>query len=369
MQVVSCTGPNQGLYGPSAARNPQLRSVGRHTIVAGQVITQELQATRGFQRLRRLRRRAALRDLAREHTLAVDRLVLPIFVTEVDEEVVEVASMPGVYRWPVERIVDVAAPAAEAGLAGILLFGLPALKDSWGSQASDPGGVVQRALQELRAAGFESVVITDVCLCEYTDHGHCGLVGEDESILNDPSLERLAETAVSHARAGADIVAPSAMMDGQVAAIREALDREGHPDVAILSYSAKYASSYYGPFRDAADGAPKFGDRRSHQMDPANARDALAEHEADVAEGADILMVKPGLAYLDVVRRTREAFPNRVVAAYNVSGEYSMVKATAERGWLDERAIVLETLLSFRRAGADLVITYHALDAARWLTE
>jgi porphobilinogen synthase len=251
----------------------------------------------------------------------------------------------------------------------VLLFGLPALKDSTGTQASAEDAVVQRGLRELRSSGYEGVVITDVCLCEYTDHGHCGLVGADGSILNDESLERLAETAVSHARAGADIVAPSAMMDGQVSAIRAALDDAGYPDVAILSYSAKYASAYYGPFRDAADGAPRFGDRRSHQMDPANAREAMREHQADLEEGADMLMVKPGLAYLDVVRRTREEFPEQLLAAYNVSGEYAMVKAAAERGWLDERSVVLETLTGFVRAGADLVITYHALDAARWLAD
>jgi porphobilinogen synthase len=294
-------------------------------------------------------------------------LVAPVFVTAGARR--DIASMPDVEQIPVNQVAAEAALLHSAGVGAVLLFGIPASKDAQGTGAWADDGVVQQATQSIRAAVPALTVLTDVCLCEYTDHGHCGLVAADGSIENDPSLERLAETAVSHARAGADIVAPSAMMDGQVGAIREALDGQGFDDVAILSYSAKYASAYYGPFRDAADGAPRFGDRRSHQMDPANARDALREHEADVAEGADLLMVKPGLAYLDVVRRTREAFPGYPLAAYNVSGEYSMVKAAAERGWLDERQVVLETLLAFRRAGADLVITYHALDAARWLAE
>jgi porphobilinogen synthase len=320
-------------------------------------------------RLRRTRRTAPLRALVREHALTADRLVLPLFVSDVDRDPREIPSMPGVYRWPVERLAEPAAAAQHAGLAAILLFGIPAHKDARGSGASAEDGVVQRALGSLRSAGHEGVVIADVCLCEYTDHGHCGLIADDGTVVNDATLERLAETAVSQARAGADIVAPSAMMDGQVGAIRQALDAAGLADTPILAYSAKYVSAFYGPFRDAAGGAPRFGDRRTHQADPANARDALREHAADIAEGADILMVKPGLAYLDIVRRTREAFPEYPLAAYNVSGEYSMVKAAAERGWLDERATVLETLLAFRRAGADLVITYHALDAAGWLAE
>ncbi len=320
-----------------------------------------------FQRLRRWRRTAATRRLVREQTLSPDRLVLPVFVTEVEDEPTEVPSMPGVFRWPVDRVLEPADEASQAGLGGILLFGIPAEKDARGTQASADDAVVQRALRVLRDAGYEGLVITDVCLCEYTDHGHCGLLGEAGEVLNDASLERLAATAVSHARSGADVVAPSAMMDGQVAAIRRALDHHGFGHVPILSYSAKYASSYYGPFRDAADGAPAFGDRKSHQMDAANAREALREHQADVDEGADMLMVKPGLAYLDIVRSTRDAFPEMPLAVYNVSGEYSMVKAAADRGWVDERQTVLETLLAFRRAGADVVITYHALDAARWL--
>lgn len=320
-------------------------------------------------RYRRLRRSPALRRLVSETRLSASDLIYPLFVTEVDAERTEIRSMPGVWRWPVHQVAAAAREAEEAGIVAILLFGIPAHKDAEGSQADASEGVIQKAVREIRAGGFGGVIITDVCLCEYTDHGHCGLLDEAGTVLNDPTLDRLAATAVSHARAGADMVAPSAMMDGMVDAIREALDAEGFAHIPILSYSAKYASSFYGPFRDAADGAPRFGDRRSHQMDPANAREAMLEHEADVIEGADVLMVKPGLAYLDVVRRTREEFPNHPLAAYNVSGEYSMVKAAAANGWINERAVVMETLLGFRRAGADLIITYHALDAARWLRE
>jgi porphobilinogen synthase len=320
-------------------------------------------------RLRRLRRTPALRALARQHRVHPRSLVLPVFVSDADPRPVEIASMPGVRRWPVEDVAEVASRVANAQLGALLLFGIPAEKDARGSGASDPDGVVQRATRAIRASGFDGVVITDVCLCEYTEHGHCGLLGEGGAILNDPTLERLAETAVSQAEAGADIVAPSAMMDGQVGAIRTALDDAGFADVAIMSYSAKYASSFYGPFRDAAGGAPSFGDRRSHQMDPARTGEARLEHAADVAEGADILMVKPGLSYLDVLRDTRAAFPDHLLAVYNVSGEYSMIKAATERGWLDERGAVLEALTAFRRAGADIVITYHALDAAGWLSE
>lgn len=320
-------------------------------------------------RLRRLRRTPALRALVREHQVHPRHLILPLFVTEIEQTPTEIKSMPGVLRWPVGELGRVAEEAAGAGVGAVLLFGIPAHKDAEGSGADAENGIVQEAVRALRGGGFEGVVITDVCLCEYTEHGHCGLLDEAGTVLNDPTLERLRDTAVSHARAGADIVAPSAMMDGQVAAIRDGLDADGYQDVPILSYSAKYASSFYGPFRDAADGAPKFGDRRSHQMDPGNAREAMLEHAVDIEEGADILMVKPGLAYLDVIRATRDAFPEYPLAAYNVSGEYSMVKAAAANGWIDERAVVLETMLAFRRAGADLVLTYHALDAARWLSE
>jgi porphobilinogen synthase len=319
-------------------------------------------------RLRRLRRTPALRALVREHEVLPRNLILPLFVTEVESEPTEIHSMPGVKRWPVDHVNDIASEAVGAGVGAVLLFGIPAEKDARGSQADAEEGIVQQGVRALRSGGFEGVVITDVCLCEYTDHGHCGLLDDAGTVLNDPTLERLADTAVSHVKAGADMVAPSAMMDGQVAAIRDGLDAAGYESTPIMSYSAKYASSFYGPFRDAADGAPKFGDRRSHQMDPGNGREAEREHAVDADEGADILMVKPGLAYLDIVRRTREAFPDYPLAAYNVSGEYSMVKAAAARGWIDERSVVLETLMAFKRAGADLVLTYHALDAARWLT-
>ena len=328
-----------------------------------------LSAAPDVRRPRRLRRTEALRSLVREHRLAPEHLVLPVFVTEAEDERTPVPSMPGVVRWPVADVAEVARAADGARLGGLLLFGIPATKDARGSEASTPDGVVQRALGALREEGYRGVVITDVCLCEYTEHGHCGLLDEQGNVLNDPTLERLAETAVSHAAAGADVVAPSAMMDGQVAAIRAALNDAGHEDVPVLSYSAKYASAYYGPFRDAAGGAPAFGDRRSHQMDPANGREALREHAIDLDEGADMLMVKPGLAYLDIVRSTRDEFPEIPLAVYNVSGEYSMVKAAAERGWIDERRVVLETLIAFRRAGADTIITYHALDAAAWLAD
>ncbi|MDP2957742.1 MAG: porphobilinogen synthase [Longimicrobiales bacterium] len=320
-------------------------------------------------RYRRLRSTPALRRLVSETRLDPSDLIYPLFITEVDAEPREISSMPGVMRWPVADVAAAAREAEEAGIGAVLLFGIPSHKDAEGSEASAEEGVIQRAVRALREGGFGGVIITDACLCEYTDHGHCGLLDGAGNVLNDPTLQRLAETAVSHARAGADIVAPSAMMDGMVGAIREGLDAAGYPHLPILSYSAKYASSFYGPFRDAADGAPRFGDRRSHQMDPANGREAMLEHEADVLEGADILMVKPGLAYLDVVRRTREEFPNHPLAAYNVSGEYSMVKAAAANGWINERAVVLEILIGFRRAGADLIITYHALDAARWLRD
>ena len=308
-----------------------------------------------------------MRALVREQRLDAVRLVLPVFVAEDEDAVTDVESMPGVRRRSVDELADVGAEARAAGLGGLLLFGLPRTKDADGSEASNPDGVVQQGVRALRTSGFDGVVLTDVCLCEYTDHGHCGLVDHEGAILNDSTLERLADIAVSHAEAGADVVAPSAMMDGQVGAIRRALDQHGHAHVPILSYSAKYASAFYGPFRDAADGAPVFGDRASHQMDPANAREASREHALDLSEGADMLMVKPGLAYLDVLARTRAEHPSVPLAVYNVSGEYSMVKAAAERGWIDERAVVLETLLAFVRAGADVVITYHALDAARWL--
>ena len=277
--------------------------------------------------------------------------------------------MPGIDQLPLAALEAEAHELAELGIGAVLLFGIPAAKDPLGLESHADDGVVQQAVRTLRAASPELVVITDVCLCEYTDHGHCGLVDADGYVLNDETLEVLARIAVSHAEAGADVVAPSGMIDGMVGAIRAALDADGREQVAILSYAVKYASAFYGPFRDAAEGAPAFGDRRSHQLDVANAREAELEAALDVAEGADALMVKPALGYLDLVRRVSERFPELPLAAYNVSGEYAMVKAAAANGWLDERETVLEILTSIRRAGADLVVTYHAREAARWLRE
>lgn len=331
-------------------------------------------------RPRRLRTTAALRRLVRETRLDAARLIYPLFVTDAATEARPIASMPGISQWPVREVVREAQSAVNLGVGAVLLFGIPASKDDAGSGSYDPDGVVQRAVRLLKGAIPDLLVITDVCLCEYTDHGHCGLLNNaggtaknphlpDDYVLNDESVAVLARIAVSHAEAGADIVAPSAMLDGMVAGIRTALDRACFANLPILSYSAKYASALYGPFRDAAQGAPKHGDRQSHQMDVANAREALHESALDVAEGADLLMVKPALPYLDVVRATRQHFPDLTLAAYNVSGEYAMVKAAAERGWLDERRAVLEILTGIHRAGADLIITYHAKDAARWLGE
>ncbi len=275
--------------------------------------------------------------------------------------------MPGVEQLSVDRLAGEARELAALGVKAVLLFGIPSAKDPHGSESFAEDGVVQQAIRALKDASPELVVVTDVCMCEYTDHGHCGLLDAEGDVLNDETLEVLGRIAVSHGEAGADVVAPSGMIDGMVGAIRGALDGEGAAGVAILSYAVKYASAFYGPFREAAEGAPAFGDRRSHQMDPANAREALREVALDVEEGADALMVKPALGYLDVVRSVRERFPELPLAAYNVSGEYAMVKAAAANGWLDERAVVLEVLTGIRRAGADLVVTYHAKDAATWL--
>ncbi len=325
-------------------------------------------------RPRRLRRTEGLRALVRETRLTCDDLICPLFVSEALDTPVPVESMPGVRQWPVAGLVQHAGELYEQGIRAVLLFGVPASKDARGSGADAPDGVVQQATRAIRQRSPDLVVIADVCLCEYTDHGHCGLVGEpgadgEREILNDQTLPRLVSTAVSQAEAGAHMVAPSGMIDGAVGAIRQGLDAAGHEAVGILAYSTKYASSFYGPFRDAAEGAPRFGDRRSHQMDPANAREALRESELDALEGADMLMVKPALAYLDVLRQTREQVPELPLVAYNVSGEYAMVKAAADRGWIDERKIVEEILVGMKRAGADLIITYHAPDVARWLAE
>lgn len=326
----------------------------------------------GAARPRRLRRTPALRALVRETELSADDLVYPVFVSESIEAPVDVPSMPGIRQWPIGAVADHVQQAWALGVRAVILFGIPAAKDARGSGADAPDGVVQRACRALRERLPELVLITDLCLCEYTNHGHCGLLGEapdggDPVILNDETLPRLVSIARSQAEAGADIVAPSGMIDGAVGAIRVGLDQAGFVDTGILAYSSKFASAFYGPFRDAGEGAPAFGDRRSHQIDPANSREALRENELDMLEGADMLMVKPALAYLDIVRQTREQVPELPLVAYNVSGEYAMVKAAADRGWIDERAIVLETLLGMKRAGADLVITYHAVDAARWL--
>jgi porphobilinogen synthase len=316
-------------------------------------------------RLRRLRKTGVLRDMVRETELTPSHLVQPLFV-QLGEERTPVESMPGVERLSISNAVEEAGHVHALGVPAVLLFGIPADKDEQASGAYDDEGVVQLAVRALKEAHPELVVITDVCLCEYTSHGHCGVVLDDGTVDNDMTIELLARTANSHAEAGADAVAPSDMMDGRVGALRTQLDAEGHKDLPIIAYSAKFASAFYGPFREAAESTPTFGDRRSYQMDPANADEAVREALLDVEEGADVVMVKPALPYLDVIRRVKDA--TRVpVAAYNVSGEYSMLKAAAAQGWLDERAAVLEALTSIRRAGADIVITYHAKDAAQWL--
>jgi porphobilinogen synthase len=317
-------------------------------------------------RPRRTRRTENLRRLVRETHLAVDNFIYPLFIAESIKEEVEIGSMPGVYRWPVERVAREAKAVAALGIPAVLLFGIPDFKDAVGTEAYNPNGVVQAAVREIKKAVPELVVITDVCLCEYTDHGHCGVLDASGYVLNDPTLDLLSKMALSHAEAGADIIAPSDMMDGRIGAIRAALDEGGFENTPIMAYSAKYASGFYGPFREAADSAPAFGDRRSYQMDPPNAREALREVELDIAEGADMIMVKPALAYLDVIARVKDRF-DLPLAAYNVSGEYSMLKAAAKMGWLDEERVVRETLTAIKRAGADMIITYHAKEAARWL--
>jgi porphobilinogen synthase len=316
-------------------------------------------------RPRRLRRTEALRGFVRETRLSTSGLVYPMFAGPGTKVRKEVSSMPGIFQQSVDQIAEECREVAGLGIPAVILFGLPDKKDEVGSEASDPNGAVQRAIETIRKAKLGLLVITDVCLCEYTSHGHCGVI-EKGDVANDPSVERLAAAALSHARAGADIVAPSDMMDGRVGAIRKKLDANGFEDVAILSYAAKYCSGFYGPFREAAQSAPQFGDRRSYQMDPANAREALREVALDLEEGADMIMVKPALPYLDIIQRVRERF-DVPVAAYNVSGEYAMVKAAARNGWIDEQRVVLEILTGIQRAGAEIVLTYHAKDVARWL--
>jgi porphobilinogen synthase len=314
-------------------------------------------------RLRRLRRSETMRALVRETRLSPDMFVLPLFVCEGEGVRREVSSMPGVFNLSVDEAVKEVAAAKGDGVKSVILFGLPEHKDDIGSAAYDSEAPVQSAVRAIKRAVADVVVMTDVCLCEYTDHGHCGIV-RDEEIANDPTVDLLVRTALSHAAAGADIVAPSDMMDGRVGAIRRALDERGFENTAIMAYAAKYCSAFYGPFREAAASAPQFGDRRSHQMDPANAAEALREVEQDIAEGADIVMVKPAMTYLDVIARVKDAF-DYPTAAYHVSGEYAMLKAAARNGWIDERRAMLETLTSIRRAGADIIVTYYARDAAR----
>ncbi|MFO0550854.1 MAG: porphobilinogen synthase [Polyangiaceae bacterium] len=321
-------------------------------------------------RPRRLRRSAAIRSLVRETQLAPSDFILPLFFNQVLDAPRPVGTMPGVDQLPVSAAADVARLAEKLGLGGVILFGLPAAKDPYGEAACDPDGPVPRAVAAMKEAAPNLLVVTDTCVDEYTDHGHCGVLVKDSRgemvVDNDRTLEILARSALAQARAGADIVAPSDMMDGRVGAIRKALDNEGFSDVAILSYAVKYASSFYGPFRDAADCAPKFGDRAGYQMDPGNAREALRELALDEAEGADLVMVKPALPYLDIVAKVRAA-TTLPLGAYNVSGEYAMIKAAAKAGMLDEKRATLEALLSIKRAGADFILTYHAVEAARWL--
>jgi porphobilinogen synthase len=316
--------------------------------------------------MRRLRGTAALRRLVRETRLTPDALIYPIFVQSGRDRMDEIASMPSQHRWSVDLLPEVVREVLDAGVGAVVLFGLPESKDEIGSGAFDPDGVVQRAVRQIKDEAPQLLVITDTCLDEYTSHGHCGVVTASGEVDNDATLEVLARIAISQVEAGADIVAPSDMMDGRVVAIRQALDSAGRNGVPIMAYAAKYASAFYGPFRDAADCAPQFGDRKSYQMDPANRREALREVELDLDEGADIIMVKPALAYLDVIREVRDRF-EAPVAAYNVSGEYAMVRAAAQQGWIDEEAIVREVLTSITRAGASSILTYHALDAARWM--
>ena len=320
------------------------------------------------QRLRRTRRTAGLRGLVRETRLSPEDFVYPIFVTSGEDVKNPIASMPGIFQLSINHAAEEALKAYNLGIPAVLLFGIPDHKDEAATGAYDPEGIVQLATRAIKDAAPELLVITDVCLCEYMSHGHCGVVEKDTGeVLNDVSLELLARTAASQAEAGADVVAPSDMMDGRVAAIRSELDNEGFENTPVMAYAAKYASAFYGPFRDAADSAPQFGDRRSYQMDPANAREALVETGLDIEEGADIVMVKPALPYLDVLRRVRET-TDLPLAAYNVSGEYAMVKAAAQNGWLDEERAVIEALTGIKRAGADIIITYHAPEAVRWLS-
>jgi len=319
-------------------------------------------------RARRLRSSETIRRMVRETSLSVNDLIYPLFVTNGEGVKNPVASMPGVYQLSVDLALKEAQEVLELGIPAVLLFGIPAYKDEKGSSAYDDNEAVQRAIRAIKENYPQLLVIPDLCMCEYTSHGHCGILDETGNVLNDETIAVLAKIALSYARAGADMVAPSDMMDGRVAAIREALDANGYSHIPIMAYSAKYASGFYGPFRDVAESAPQFGDRRGYQMDPANSDEALKEVGLDIEEGADIVMVKPALPYLDIIRRVKDEF-KIPVAAYNVSGEYAMIKAAGQNGWLDEKRVVLEALTGIKRAGADIIITYHAKDVARWLKE
>jgi porphobilinogen synthase len=335
--------------------------------------------TMDIKRTRRLRRLPGLRNLVRETHVSAEDLILPLFVRYGSGEKREIVSMPGVYQWSVDRINEIVGNAAELDIPAVILFGIPEHKDALGTENFAPDGVVQRAIHAIKEDYPDMVVVTDVCLCEYTDHGHCGVLNTGDPlpnpnlpeghVLNDPTLSILGKVARSHAEAGADVVAPSGMIDGMVLAIRESLDDAGFEHIPILSYAVKYASSFYGPFRDAAESPPKFGDRRSHQMDPANRLEALREAQIDREEGADMLMVKPALPYMDVIRTVKDAYPGIPLGAYNVSGEYAMIKAAAGNGWVDARGTTLELLAGLKRAGADFILTYHALEAVNWIRE
>ena len=317
--------------------------------------------------MRRTRQNEKLRSLVRETHLSVNQLIYPLFIAEGIQEPREISSMPGIMQWPVDSVGREVERITNLGIPAVLLFGIPSEKDEVGSQAYASKGIIQQGIQRIKAESPDTLVITDVCLCEYTSHGHCGVIRNGD-VHNDESLGLLSRMALSHVEAGADIVAPSDMMDGRVGTIRSALDEHGYSNTPIMAYSAKFASGFYGPFREAAESTPQFGDRRSYQMDPANSREALREVDLDIAEGADIIMVKPAMPYLDIIRQTRDRY-DLPIAAYNVSGEYSMIKAAAQNGWIDERRVVMEVLTGIRRAGADMIITYFAPDVAEWLGE
>jgi len=318
-------------------------------------------------RMRRTRQNDTLRNLVRETYLNVEQLIYPLFIAENIDDPQEISSMPGIKQWPLSYVGQEANRILQLGIPAVLLFGIPSEKDEVGSQAYNSQGIIQQAIRRIKAESPDLLVMTDVCLCEYTSHGHCGVIYNGD-VQNDESLELLAQMALSHVEAGADVVAPSDMMDGRVGAIRQSLDKGGYSSTPIMAYSAKYASGFYGPFREAAASSPQFGDRRSYQMDPANVREALREVDLDIDEGADIVMVKPALAYLDVIQQVRQHC-NMPIAAYNVSGEYSMIKAAAKLGWIDEKRIVMEVLTGIKRAGADMIITYFAPEVAKWLSE